>query len=373
MSKAKHQFMKVVSETEEEAIIEIYGRIGGWDWEEWKEINTIKTITEELNRIKALNSKKILVKINSLGGDCDSALTIYDALKDHNAKITTQANGYVASAATIIFMAGEVRKVSKNSLFLIHKCSSFAWGNENELQQTLDMQRQTNERMLSIYSDGCKKTKEEISELMEAFNGTGKWINAEEVQEFGFSTEIYNETSKAAAIDKNMFKAFRYPPLPEGYDFEPEEREPGFLVRLEQKIDKLFKSQNNKPITNQSLPQMKNLFPFICLSIAALSDENYDAEKGATLSDMQLKIVEASLKELSELKAAHEAHTAATQKDEGALEALQAKHDALQAIVDKLAGATPQIDGADANNSEGETFADWQKNNPYYKEISTQV
>jgi len=91
MSKEKREFMRFVSETEEEAVIEIYGTIGGWNWEEWKRINTIESISKELNRLKELNTKKITVKINSYGGDCNHALAIYDALVDHSAKIITQA------------------------------------------------------------------------------------------------------------------------------------------------------------------------------------------------------------------------------------------------------------------------------------------
>jgi len=359
MSKEKYQFMKVVSETEEESVIEIYGRIGGWDWEEWKEINTIKTITEELNRIKGLNSKKILVKINSLGGYCDSALTIHDALKDHPAKITTQANGYIASAATIIFMAGDERKVSKNSLFLIHKCSSWAWGNENELQSTLDMQRKTNERMLSIYAEGSKKSKEEISALMEEFNGTGKWITADEVHEFGFATEVYNETAKAAAIDKKMFKAYNYPPLPSGYDFEPEEKEPGWVAKFFQELGNYLSPQNKHSI-NEKQQEMKKLsavFPLLFSMSNMKTDVDYDPEKGHTFTDEELKTLvekfEANIKKLTD-----------------DLTAMTSSRDELQAKLDRAPNpqTTPKPEGHDVQQPD--SFTAYQENDPFYKSLN---
>ena len=369
MSKDKYQFFNVVSESEEEAVIEIYGTIGGWDWEEWKEINTIKTITEELNRIKSLNSKKILIKINSLGGDCDSALTIYDALKDHKAKITTQANGYIASAATIIFMAGEERKVSKNSLFLVHKCSSWAWGNENELEATLDMQRKTNERILSIYADGCTKSKEEISALMEENNGTGKWIAADEVMDYGFSTVIYNETKKAAAIDPRAFKAFRYPPLPAGYDVEPEDKEAGMIAKILKEMREFF-SQNNKSITHKNQKEMKKLsviFPLIFALFAFKTDEDYDSEKGRSFSDDELKSLEAQLAENDTLKAKFEAEK---KELNDKLTAMKTSRDELQAKLDKSHNleTTGNPIGGDVKNQN--SYLQAQKEDDFYNSIA---
>jgi ATP-dependent protease ClpP protease subunit len=367
MSKEKHQFMRVVSEAEDEAVIEIYGAIGGWDWEEWKEINTIKTISEELNRIKALNTNKILVKINSLGGDCDSALTIYDALKDHKAKITTQINGYVASAATIIFMAGDERKVSKNSLFLIHKCSSWFWGNENELESTLDMQRKTNARMLSIYDEGCKKSKDEISALMEVYNGTGKWITADEVLDYGFATEIYNETAKAAAIDRNALKAFKYPPLPAGYDFETEEKEPGWVSKLMQYMGDYFSPINKHNINenNKSMKKLSAVFPLLFAMLAFKTDPDYDDTKGHQFSDEELKAIEAKIAEFNTAKEKFDADKTAL---ETKLTDMTTQRDALQAKVD--ATPAPNSKQASGEDSTPNAWDDYMKNDPFYKSIN---
>ena len=254
------KFINFVNESAESAVIEIFGTIGGWDWEEWKSKNTIEILSKELNRLKKLDTKEILVKINSYGGDANHGLTIHDALKAHKANITTEITGYCASAATIIFMAGSVRKMSKNALFLIHKCSSWVWGNENELEAELDSQRQTNEAMLNVYEAGCSKSRDEIKTLMNDFNGTGRWLLSDEVTDFGFCTEVFNDNTTAkAAFDKRAFTAFKLPELPEGFTAVEKEDEKLWIAKVFKQLNDYLKTQNQS-INNQKKENMQNLF-----------------------------------------------------------------------------------------------------------------
>jgi len=62
----------------------------------------------------------IHVAINSGGGSVVEGWAIYDKLKTSGKKITTIGEGIVGSIATIIFMAGDVRKLHENSRFFIH-------------------------------------------------------------------------------------------------------------------------------------------------------------------------------------------------------------------------------------------------------------
>ena len=62
----------------------------------------------------------IHVYINSGGGSVIEGWAIYDKLKTSGKKITTIGEGMVGSIATIIFMAGDYRKLHENSRFFIH-------------------------------------------------------------------------------------------------------------------------------------------------------------------------------------------------------------------------------------------------------------
>jgi len=365
--------LQFININEKESIIELFGSIGeGWDSENK---NTATCISEELARIKALKSERITVKINSLGGDVNHALAIYDLLEEHPAEITTQIIGLCASAATVIAAAGQIRKMSRNALFLIHQCSSWLGrANETQLAAEIESQKSVNKLILSIYAQKCgSKNSGEIETLFVANAGQGKWIEASEALRLGFVTDIYNESKKAACIDKKSFDNSFLPALPEEYsDFLTEETESQTVTptnacsSIIESLKNLFFTKNS----NKNQPLMKNLFPFLCLA-ACLTDETYSKEKGVTFSDEQLQALEKSLKEFSDLKTTFAAAQTEKQTAQNALSALQSKYDDLKTIVDKLPGATAKVEGEDPKTSPTVTFADWQKANKYYQEIST--
>lgn len=365
--------LQFINLNEKESIIEVFGTIGEvWDGEGK---NTAVNISEELVRIKNLKAKTITVKINSLGGDANHALAIYDLLEEHEAEITTQIIGLCASAATIIAAAGTTRKMSRNALFLIHQCSTWLGRvNETQLAAEIESQQAVNKRILSIYTEKCgSKNSKDIETLFVSNAGQGKWIEASEALRLGFVTDIYNESKKAACINKKSFENSCLPALPAEYaDFLSEETEntqptatdTNPMGGLLESLKNLFSKNSNK---NQSL--MKNLFPFLCLA-ACLTEESYSKEKGVLFTDEQLTALEKSLKEFSDLKSSYEALKTENQTAQNSLATLQAKHDSLKAIVDALPGVTLQIEGNDTKPITAETFADWQKSNKYYQEIS---
>lgn len=204
----KYNDMKVfnIIDNPEELTIDIQGEIGG-GW--WSDGVTLESVKAQLG--KAAGSKKnVVVKINSLGGDVDEALAIYELLVGMGDRVTTECYGRCASAATIIAMAGATRKMSRYALFLIHKCWGGVVGNENVLEKELEAQRAINGRLISIYVDRTGAKKEDIEALMERNNGDGAWLTTEECLQYGFIQEEITAAngSEAAYLTnkiKNMF------------------------------------------------------------------------------------------------------------------------------------------------------------------------
>lgn len=328
------KFFNVSSRTSDSAVIDIDGTIGGWDWDTWERINTGKLIRKQLRELKDV--KNIEVHITSLGGDVDQALQIHDALKDHPATVTTFINGFCASAATIIALAGDIRKISKNAFYLIHKCSSYASGNEHDLEMELESQRTCNDILLSMYQDVCKKKKDELDELFDYDNGKGKWITAQEAVDFGFCTEIYNDESsssqsvKVAMADEDMLKKLNYPSMPGeepgNDDFVPTDREIGFINRIIEKARTLFAPINNtEPIINQNQTEMKKfaeLFACISALLDIGNEQEYNEAEGRVMMNDEISMIE------SELKAYQDAKTE--------IEALKAERDSLKASVETI-------------------------------------
>ena len=174
--------------------IDIFGSIGE-DW--WADDggNTAKKIKDLIDQVSKTNCSAYHVRINSLGGEVDAALAIHRLLASLP-NVTTECIGFCASAATVIFMAGKERLIAKNALFLIHKCSSRAYGNENNLRRTLEEQQVINNTIRNTYVDaGCNP--DTIDRLMNENDGLGRWLSADEALQHGFATAIADTNNSA--------------------------------------------------------------------------------------------------------------------------------------------------------------------------------
>lgn len=105
------------------AKLNIEGYIGGADimamlgGEPTFNLSQLKTFLDGLEP----DVTDIHVYINSGGGIIDEGFAIYDKLATSKYNITTIGEGMVGSIATVIYMAGSVRRMYKNSKFFIHQ------------------------------------------------------------------------------------------------------------------------------------------------------------------------------------------------------------------------------------------------------------
>ena len=372
--------IRFLNENSEEAVIEIYGQIGYEGWDREDDENTARLMSGELDRIKALNAKRITVKINSLGGDVNHALAIHDLLAEHPALVTTQINGLCASAATIVAMAGKERRMSKNALFLIHQCSAYVGrANQEQLAQELETQKTVNGRMLDIYTAACNGKEAEISELLKANNGLGKWLTATEAKDFGFVTDIYNESRKTACFTQSAFSDNGLPALPEAYaDMVAAEDTRSPWQSLVDLLTKHFSGNDNPQ--NQTLTDMKKLFPLLAVALALQDTAAYDPEKGASLTDTQLKAIEGKLTELDTLLKEREALVKEKQAlvDEKAtltaqLATLTADRDRLKGIVDAVPAETPAVSGGDPQEAPKDNMQAYVNGSSLYQAIKREI
>lgn len=168
------------------ATIDIEGTIGLS--EEWQfdnpesRVATYERFRESVAKIADLGSAHIVVNIRSTGGDVNDALLIYEALRATGAHITTRCYGYTASAATIVAQAASegCREIAPSSLYLIHNSLCSTEGNAEELQAEVDMLRQTDRRLATIYAERSGRAVEEIEALMSVNGGRGRWLAPDE-------------------------------------------------------------------------------------------------------------------------------------------------------------------------------------------------
>lgn len=158
--------------------------------------------------IEALKSRgdvdEIALHINSPGGDPFSAAAMYLALKRHAAKVTAYNDGLVASAASIVLMAGDWIVAPENTLLMIHDPIGGVFGTAEDMRSFADSMDKIKQTILTAYRRSGK-TDEELAAIMSAET----WYNASEALENKFIDEISNEIQVAAFFD---VKKFAHPP-----------------------------------------------------------------------------------------------------------------------------------------------------------------
>lgn len=335
----------VIKESEELGIVEIYGAIG---FEYWDGID-IKSVQQQLLQI--VDCKSIVVRISSFGGNVSEALGIYELLRSLGNKVTTECIGMNASAATIIAMAGNTRRMSKYGFYLIHKCSSAVFGNENEMEAELESQRKVNEKLVQLYVDRTGCDKEKIEELMEADNGNGRWLNIEEAMAYGFITEEIDTPADIVEFVKDTMAA-------------------------------IFRER----FTNNNKDMKKPITAFAALAALLAVGEVEAKDNFALLNDDQLKKINDALTSAENAKTTAETDKATAEAAKSEAETklaaaetekatLQAKVAELQAIVDNTPKQTPPAAGSDTqhHDNQGDSFEDWYAKQNYVQEAKREL
>lgn len=144
---------------------------------------------------------EIIVRINSPGGDVFAANAIYTRLKDHPANITVKIDGWAASAATIIAMAGDTIKIAKNGVFMIHGPAMTVWDTfkAEDFTKLADELKVIKQSIVNTYAMKTGRTEQEISDFMTEES----WWTGDAAVENGFCDELLFEESKTVVENEN--------------------------------------------------------------------------------------------------------------------------------------------------------------------------
>lgn len=174
------------------ADIYIYGDITSWPWLE-SDVSSY-TLSKELQELDE-SIEHINVYINSYGGEVAEGLAIYNALKRHKAKVTTYADGFACSIASVIFAAGDERVLSNTSLLMIHNAWAWTAGDSNDLKKQAEDLDKITQASINAYMNIVNIEEDELKQMMDEET----WLNGEEALEMGFASQlIYAEEKQAA-------------------------------------------------------------------------------------------------------------------------------------------------------------------------------
>ena len=177
----------------------LYGPISSQQsW--WEDRVTPQQFNKELAALGDV--PEIVVRINSGGGDVFAANAIFTRLKDHTAKITVKIDGWAASAATIIAMAGDTIKIARNGVFMIHDPAMTVWDTfrAEDFEKMADELKVIKQSIVNTYAMKTGMGTDEIAVLM----SEEKWWTGDEAVTNGFCDELMFE--EASTVVENSSK-----------------------------------------------------------------------------------------------------------------------------------------------------------------------
>ena len=265
MSKQLKFWNMMKNDEEKSAELILYGSIGSDEY--WDDISD-KAFKQDIENLGDVEN--ITLHINSPGGSVFSAVAIANTLKNHKAKITANIDGLAASAATIITSACDTVRMPKNALFMVHNPITFAYGNNQDMQKTLEMLNKVKNSIIETYLNKAKTDKETLSELMD--NET--WMSAEEAKEYGFVDEILDESVEKEVIENKLiinnmaFDISRFKNFKEKKNQDPRVinisvNSTGSPEEIADKFRDILNSTENQKNEggNMTLEELKNKFP----------------------------------------------------------------------------------------------------------------
>lgn len=149
-------------------------------------------ITEKELKIAALlyetEMPTLHLHIHSYGGSLRSGIAAYDTLRTYGEDhpFHTHIEGAVASAATLLSLAGNYRTITKNSMILVHQLSQWFNGTYEQLKDTKLNSDILMEQAYSIYEARTKLDRKTLKKLMRH----DLWLDAKKAVEYGFVDEI---------------------------------------------------------------------------------------------------------------------------------------------------------------------------------------
>ena len=195
----------LVNDEDNSAVINMYGevvRTHPLDWWTGEPIpGNFIAQDEFLRDLDELAGKSnITVHINSVGGDLYAGLAIYNRLKGLAANVTTVNDGLAASAGSLIFQAGNTRKMNAGSNLMVHGAAGFLYGyyQIQDLKSAIKQLEAHNKAAINVYAEASGRDAAEIKPLVDRET----WLTGADAVSEGFADEVISD--EAQPIDMRL-------------------------------------------------------------------------------------------------------------------------------------------------------------------------
>lgn len=142
-----------------------------------------RTMTERLLALAAENSKPITIYISSPGGHVESGDVVYDIIKFIEPEVRVVGTGWVASAATTIYLAAkkENRYALPNTRFLVHQPMGGSRGSASDIKIQAEQIVKMRARINKLIADETGQSLERVAKDTDR----DYWMTVDEAIEYG--------------------------------------------------------------------------------------------------------------------------------------------------------------------------------------------
>lgn len=151
--------------------------------------------------LEMVDTPKLTVRINSMGGSVSEGLAIYNQLNDFKGEVTTIIDGFACSIAAVIFMAGDKRIANEGSLLMIHNAWSNITGDHNDLAKASEDLKKITQPSINIFTSKTNLEEEKVVELMDRES----WLTSQESFDYGFATSMTRNEAQQSLEDKYFY------------------------------------------------------------------------------------------------------------------------------------------------------------------------
>jgi len=153
-----------------------------------------KNVSQQLLALSADSDDPITLYISSPGGHVESGDVIYDMIKFVKPEVRVVGTGWVASAATNIYLAAkkEHRFSLPNTRYLVHQPSGGSRGNATDIKIQMEEILKTKARINRIISDETGRPLEQV----EKDTDRDYWMSVEEAIEYGIVTKVISHITE---------------------------------------------------------------------------------------------------------------------------------------------------------------------------------
>ena len=153
-----------------------------------------RAVTEKLLALAAENDEPITLFISSPGGHVESGDVVYDMIKFIMPEIKVVGTGWVASAATTIFLAADKKNrfALPNTRFLVHQPLGGARGDATDIaiqaEQIVKMRARINQLIAEETGQPLKRVAKDTDR--------DYWMTVEEAIEYGIVSKVVRSAAE---------------------------------------------------------------------------------------------------------------------------------------------------------------------------------